>query len=62
MIIKAKDDEDAIRIANDSHFGLGGSVFTSNPDYGYQLAKKSPLAWCLLIIRQWSKLICRLAE
>ncbi|ARU94510.1 NAD-dependent succinate-semialdehyde dehydrogenase [Tatumella citrea] len=40
MIIKAKDDEDAIRIANDSHFGLGGSVFTSNPDYGYQLAKK----------------------
>ncbi len=40
MIIKAKDDEDAVRIANDSHFGLGGSVFTSNPEYGYQLAKK----------------------
>ena len=40
MIIKAKDDEDAIRIANDSHFGLGGSVFTANQDYGYQLAKK----------------------
>lgn len=40
MILKAKDDEDAVRIANDSHFGLGGSVFTSNPEYGYQLAKK----------------------
>ncbi len=40
MIIKAKDDEDAVRIANDSHFGLGGSVFTANTEYGYQLAKK----------------------
>ncbi|WP_029686692.1 NAD-dependent succinate-semialdehyde dehydrogenase [Tatumella saanichensis] len=40
MILKAKDDEEAVNIANDSHFGLGGSVFTSNPQYGYQLAKK----------------------
>ncbi|GAA0478622.1 MULTISPECIES: NAD-dependent succinate-semialdehyde dehydrogenase [Tatumella] len=40
MIIKARDDEDAVRIANDSHFGLGGSVFTADPQYGYQLAKK----------------------
>ena len=40
MIIKAEDDEDAVRIANDSHFGLGGSVFTANPRYGYEIAKK----------------------
>lgn len=40
MILKAKDDEEAVNIANDSHFGLGGSVFTANPEYGYQLAKK----------------------
>lgn len=27
MILKAKDEDDAVRIANDSPFGLGGSVF-----------------------------------
>ncbi|GAA0516867.1 NAD-dependent succinate-semialdehyde dehydrogenase [Tatumella terrea] len=40
MIIKARDDEDAVRIANDSHFGLGGSIFTADTRYGYALAKK----------------------
>ena len=29
-IIEANDDEDAIRIANDSAFGLGAAVFTKN--------------------------------
>ena len=28
MIFRAKNDEDAARIANDSPFGLGGSVFS----------------------------------
>ncbi|MBS0253481.1 MAG: NAD-dependent succinate-semialdehyde dehydrogenase [Proteobacteria bacterium] len=40
MIFKAKDEDDAIRIANDSPFGLGGSVFTSNPAHGAQVAKR----------------------
>ena len=40
MILKAKDEQDAIAIANDSHFGLGGSVFTSNPKHGYEVAKQ----------------------
>jgi succinate-semialdehyde dehydrogenase/glutarate-semialdehyde dehydrogenase len=30
MILRAKDEDDAIRIANDSSFGLGGSVFTKD--------------------------------
>lgn len=62
MIIKAKDDEDAIRIANDSHFGLGALYLPLIRIMVISWQKKSPLAWCLLIIRQWSKLICRLAE
>ncbi|PWQ93785.1 NAD-dependent succinate-semialdehyde dehydrogenase [Leucothrix arctica] len=40
MIFRAKDEEDAIRIANDSPFGLGGSVFTSDPRHGAEVAKK----------------------
>lgn len=40
MILCAKNEEDAIRIANDSPFGLGGSVFSSNPKHGEAVAKK----------------------
>lgn len=40
MIFKAKDETDAIRIANDCPFGLGGSVFTQNIERGKEVAKK----------------------
>jgi succinate-semialdehyde dehydrogenase/glutarate-semialdehyde dehydrogenase len=40
MLFRAKDEKDAIRIANDSPFGLGGSVFTSNPQHGEEVAKQ----------------------
>jgi succinate-semialdehyde dehydrogenase/glutarate-semialdehyde dehydrogenase len=40
MLFRAKDEADAIRIANDSPFGLGGSVFTSDPAHGAQVAKQ----------------------
>lgn len=40
MLFRARDEEDAIRIANDSPFGLGGSIFTSDPAHGAELAKR----------------------
>lgn len=40
MLFRAKDEDDAVRIANDSPFGLGGSVFTSNPKHGAEVARK----------------------
>ena len=40
MIIKAKDEADAIAIANDSPFGLGGSVFTRDEERGYKVAEQ----------------------
>lgn len=40
MIFRAKDEADAIRIANDSPFGLGGSVFTSDVKHGAEVAGK----------------------
>jgi succinate-semialdehyde dehydrogenase/glutarate-semialdehyde dehydrogenase len=37
-IITAKDQADAIRIANDSSFGLGGAVFTKDIEKGEKIA------------------------
>ncbi|CUH81999.1 NAD-dependent succinate-semialdehyde dehydrogenase [Tropicibacter naphthalenivorans] len=38
-VIRAKDDEDAMRIANDSRFGLGGGIFSRNEARAQDLAK-----------------------
>ena len=39
-LIPYDDEEDAIRIANDSRFGLSGSVFTGDPVRGFQVARR----------------------
>jgi len=39
-LIKANDSEDAIHIANDSPFGLGASLWTSNKETAKKLAGK----------------------
>ncbi|WP_324827759.1 NAD-dependent succinate-semialdehyde dehydrogenase [Qipengyuania zhejiangensis] len=38
-IIRAKDDEDAMKIANDSRYGLGGGIFTRDEDKAIRLAR-----------------------
>ncbi|MCK0097676.1 NAD-dependent succinate-semialdehyde dehydrogenase [Yoonia sp. F2084L] len=38
-IIKAKDDADAMRIANDSRYGLGGGIFSKDEGKALQLAR-----------------------
>jgi succinate-semialdehyde dehydrogenase / glutarate-semialdehyde dehydrogenase len=40
MLFRARDENEAIEIANDSPFGLGGSVFTSNRARGEAVARK----------------------
>ncbi|UWZ85180.1 NAD-dependent succinate-semialdehyde dehydrogenase [Occallatibacter riparius] len=40
MFFRAKDEDDAIAIANDSPFGLGGAVCTSDPERAKRLARK----------------------
>ncbi len=48
-IIEAADNEDAIRIANDSVFGLGAAVFTKNQSYGREVAEKKLNAGCCFV-------------
>jgi succinate-semialdehyde dehydrogenase/glutarate-semialdehyde dehydrogenase len=38
-LIKAKDEDDAMRIANDSKFGLGGGIFSKNEKRAKELAQ-----------------------
>ena len=38
-VIRAKDDEDAMRLANDSRYGLGGGIFTKDEDRALKLAR-----------------------
>lgn len=39
-VIKAEDEEDAIRLANKSRFGLGGCVWTTDIEKGIRFARK----------------------
>ncbi len=39
-LIKAKDNQDAMRIANDSRFGLGGGIFSKDEDAAIEMAEK----------------------
>ena len=38
-VIRAKDDEDAMRIANDSRYGLGGGIFCEDEEHAIKLAR-----------------------
>ena len=39
-IIRAADENEAVRIANDTDFGLGGSVWTNNSERGERIARQ----------------------
>jgi acyl-CoA reductase-like NAD-dependent aldehyde dehydrogenase len=39
-LIPAEDEEDAIRLANESNYGLNGSVLTTDPQAAYDISRR----------------------
>ena len=39
-ILRARDEADAIRLANDTPFGLGASIYTADTAHGWELARQ----------------------
>ncbi|MGW2664076.1 aldehyde dehydrogenase [Nocardia tengchongensis] len=39
-VIRYRDEDDAVRLANDSTYGLGGTVWTSDPTRGLDIARR----------------------
>lgn len=48
IVIRARDEADALRIANDSDFGLGGSVWTQDIDRGEAVARQVQAGCCFV--------------
>jgi succinate-semialdehyde dehydrogenase/glutarate-semialdehyde dehydrogenase len=48
-IVPAKDEADAIRLANDSIYGLGGGVFTQDLERGHRIASEELEAGCCFV-------------
>jgi succinate-semialdehyde dehydrogenase/glutarate-semialdehyde dehydrogenase len=48
-VIRAADEEEAIRIANDSSFGLGAAVFTTDVERGEDIAARRLEAGCCFV-------------
>ncbi|QKW37433.1 aldehyde dehydrogenase [Actinomadura sp. NAK00032] len=46
VLIPYEDEDDAVRIANDSDYGLGGSVWTSDVGHGVEVARRIRTGSC----------------
>jgi aldehyde dehydrogenase (NAD+) len=45
-LLPYEDEDDAVRIANDSEYGLGGSVWTADVDHGVEVARRIRTGSC----------------
>jgi succinate-semialdehyde dehydrogenase/glutarate-semialdehyde dehydrogenase len=48
-VIKVKDEAEAIQVANDSNFGLGGAIFSSDTDHAEKIASEMLSAGCCFV-------------
>jgi succinate-semialdehyde dehydrogenase/glutarate-semialdehyde dehydrogenase len=47
-VVPAKDEREAVRIANDSRYGLGAAVFTTDLDRGERIARELDCGFCVV--------------
>jgi succinate-semialdehyde dehydrogenase/glutarate-semialdehyde dehydrogenase len=55
LFFRASSEDDAVRLANDSHFGLGGSVFTQDAERGVEVAKRMETGMVFVNHPTWTK-------
>ena len=54
MFFRVKDEDEAVALANDSDFGLGGSVFTSDVERGKRVASRVDTGMMFINNISWS--------
>ena len=55
LFFRAADEDEAVRIANDSSFGLGGSVFTQDTAHGAEVARHIETGMVFVNHPAWTK-------
>jgi succinate-semialdehyde dehydrogenase/glutarate-semialdehyde dehydrogenase len=55
MFFSVRDEDEAVAIANDTDFGLGGSVFTSDTEHGKQIAQRIESGMVFVNHPTWTK-------
>ncbi len=55
MFFRAADENEAIAIANDSSYGLGGSIFTADTAHGVALAEQIDTGMVFINHPTWTR-------
>src|SRR6201997_998482 len=55
LFFTASSEDDAVRLANDSNFGLGGSVYTQDIERGVEVAKRIDTGMVFINHPTWTK-------
>lgn len=62
LVFRVKNEKEAIKLANDSPYGLGGSVITKDIERGKRVARQIETAWSLSTRRRGPLLTCHSVE
>jgi succinate-semialdehyde dehydrogenase/glutarate-semialdehyde dehydrogenase len=55
LFFRASSEDDAVRLANDSNFGLGGSVYTQDVERGVEVAERIDTGMVFINHPTWTK-------
>jgi succinate-semialdehyde dehydrogenase / glutarate-semialdehyde dehydrogenase len=55
LFFRARSEDEAVRLANDTRYGLGGSVFTEDVEHGVEVAKRIETGMVFVNHPTWTK-------